>query len=354
MAGFEELIRDTLAKQGEPTHANRARVYASARSALERMVAAREADGTHDPDAAQRQREQLEAAIERIEDEHVARLSEASTAPPEPAMPSELPTPPPPPRVEPVAVAPPPPPPPSIPEIAAEPVAPAVAAAPSPRAERRDAKRHAKLLADGRPRRRPFAKLLLWAIILAGLAAAGWWAWTFGPSYLEDLGPVPNPVLLDVPAESGRLDGEWITVFDPASDIAGVAAGETATAQVVRENGDAWLRLATSADPDDGDAGRVRIAVPAGIMASLGGQRVTFEVTVRSAPGVQPHPFSLVCEFPGGACNRTRFDAGLVAQPYVFTADLGTGEEAGALVVESDLESLGRAIDFGPVRVTPQ
>ena len=330
LAGFEDLIRDTLAKQGEPTHANRARVYATARATLERMIGARQADGTGDADAAQAQREQLEAAIERIEDEHALAFA---TPPSDPETMQDA--------------APP------RPDMGKDP-APIVAAAPAkaaPRVDRRDAQRNARLL-DGRPRRRPFAKLLLWTIILSGIVAAGWWAWTFGPSYVGQLGPVPNPVQLDVPADSGAAaDDGWITIFDPAGDIAAVTAGETASTQVVRENGTAWLRLATSADPDDGDAGRVRVAVPSGIMASLAGQGVTFEVNVRSAPGVQPHPFSILCEFPEGSCNRTRFEAGLIAQPFVFNAKLGQGGEAGALVIESDLESIGRAIDLGPIRI---
>ena len=358
MAGFEDLIRDTLLKQGEPTHATRARVYASARSALERMIAGRGAQG--DPDDAQRQREQLEAAIERIEDEHAAHLFE-----PEPESSSEPVAPPAPP---PVQSAPPPVPPMPPPTVAVAPVVPEPVAEPArgsggervappkrsrrdDKRSRRDEKRAARLL-DGRPKRRPFAKLLLWVIILAGLATGGWWAYNFLSEQVEELGAVPNPVQLDVPADSGSLDGDWITVFDPAADIDAIRTGEAATSEIVREANSTWLRLASSSDPDAGENGRVRVAVPPGVMREIAGRRATFEANVRTAPGAAPHPFSVVCEFPAGVCNRTRFAAQANAQPFLFTADLQAGAEGGMLVLDTDLEGQGRAIDLGTIRVT--
>ena len=378
MAGFEDLIRDTLARQGEPTHANRARVYASARSALDRMVAKSE-----DADAAQAQRENLEAAIERVEDDYSSRFSPASEPEPELKLPSKTEFPSktevrsePEPAPEPAPPPSPPPPPPTVavapvvstdPNILEEPVADPVFAEPvnieptsigSPirepvvaptRPSRRDSKRAAKLLND-RPKRRPVAKLLLWLAILGGLLAAGWWLWNNAAETLADLGSAPPPVQIDdAPTVEG--DAEWVTVFDPARDIDAVMAGETASTRVVREGDRAWLRLASSADPDAGEGGRVRVRVPPGIMRALSGRDTMFEAVVRAAPGTQPHAFSVICDFPDGRCNRTRFDAGLGEQPFLFAASLGASEEEGALIFDTDLDGLGRAIDLGAIRV---
>ena len=362
MAGFEELIRDTLARQGEPTHANRARVYASARSALERMIGRNEAEGNADADAAQAQREHLEAAIERIEDEHLARLAEPAPAP-EPT-PAAVTTPPPPPVPEarPEPTAPPPPASPPVappPEVAPEPRAsepvpmeeePSEPEAPAPPPTRREARRTARLL-DTEPRRRPWARLLLWAIILAGLASAAWWAWTFGPDYARTLGPTaPQPV--ETTLDTDAADAGWISVFDPAEDIGAVVAGEAAQSRIVEDGSRTWLRLASSSDPDEAASRQVSIRVPPGVLATLAGTRATFEVTVRTAPGGAPHPFSLSCEIEGATCNRTRFDAQTAPQPFVFAADLTGAGETGSLVFDTDLEGGGRAIDLGAIRVS--
>ena len=62
--------------------------------------------------------------------------------------------------------------------------------------------------------RKPYAKLLLWTIILVGIAVALWWAITFGPDLLRQKlgGSVPNP---DLAIESGPYapsgTGGWIS-----------------------------------------------------------------------------------------------------------------------------------------------
>ena len=414
MAGFEDLIRDTLLRQGEPTHANRARVYASARDALERMIRRRADAGEGDEAAAQRQREQLEAAIERIEDEHTSVAEDdgpdADPVPdPEPESVSASPA-----AVGPVV---------SGPVVAAPPARarerpdvppvstghPAVGnvvvpdgpptaerSAPSaPATSRRDRKRRERLL-DDRSNGRPVAKLVLWLIVLLGIAAAAWWAWTYGPATLEQLGPDVVPARTAPPdaAASDAAAGDWITVFDPANDIAAVAAPAGAASDIVEDAGGAWLRVAVppapaapqaepqapevdaaDADPSAADGeppevadggpvdpstrppppDPVRVRVPPGVLASIAGRAATFEATVRTPPDTAAHPFSVVCDFRAmGTCNRTRFVAQVNPQPFVFRAELGEagGDDEGTLLIRPDAEGEGRAIDLGPIRVS--
>ena len=64
MAGFEDLIRGALIKQGTTTPESRERVYNSARQALDRMLA----DETKfSPEVANAQRTKLETAISEID-----------------------------------------------------------------------------------------------------------------------------------------------------------------------------------------------------------------------------------------------------------------------------------------------
>ena len=430
MSGFEDLIRDTIAKQGEPTHAVRTRVYASARSALERMIAGRAAGGGEDAQAAQ-QREALENAIRRIEAEHaappaplpdpVARpeargshyapdpvpyvppagstvrgvdahlpVDDASAARPDaPADVSppagvasaatvevQAPTPPTqtapsaPPPVTPVPDPPPPLPPepveprlvdpgplgpvsyappgvdavdpaagPAIGEPVVSPVRPRDA-----RAEER-ARREAGRLLDGRPRRKPWVLLLLWTIVLAGLATAGWWGWNFGRSTIEQIAIPPAPSeIVAPPPRVGEADANWVTVFDPAADIASVVA-DGGTSDVVDDPSGKFLRI-TAEQAGTG----VTITVPPGVMQSVRGGTATFEVTVRAAEA--SHSFAVMCDFGTEAgCGRRRFEAGTEPTPFLFDADMTEAASEGTILFVPDVEGQGRAIDVERIRV---
>lgn len=450
MSGFEELIRDTIAKQGEPTHAVRTRVYASARSALERMIAARGED-----EAAAGQRDALEAAIGRIEAEHAAPAAPlpdpvARPAPrtshyaPDPVpdvpvsdvpvsdvarsdapvraptvgarSPAELPTPTraaapsvivEPPRAEPrraqapraeaprhaepriteprvteptgraeptaraePTIDPGPPPragpivdpgplepvdyasgvPPAIDPATDPALDPAVgrpAVAPArPRdikAEAR-ARREADRLLDGRPRRRPWVLLLLWTIVLAGLATAAWWGWNFGRSTIESIAIPPEPSeIISAPPRVGQTDEGWASLFDPAADIASVVA-DGGTSELIDGPRGPVLRIATV-----GEGTGVAVRVPPGVMQGLRGGPATFEVTARAAEG--SHSFVVMCEFGTEAgCGRRRFSVGAEPTAFLFDADMTEAAGNGTILFVPDIEGNGRAIDILGIR----
>ena len=354
MSGFEQLIRDTLAKQAEPTHAVRQRVYDSARSALERMIANRPGLA----EQASGQRDALEAAIARVEAEHAAPAI-SPTAPPTASNYAPPPA---------SAYAP--------PHVSSEQPRPPATHAPSPtpdvglvdpvvdrtprasasskrsrrgdragvRGDRRRA-REAERLLDEKPKR-SWVLVLLWIIMLAGLATAGWWGWTYGRplieselSRLSQTGPASPPPVVE---EEG-----WLTLFEPTRDIASVTS-QSGT-EIVRDTQGAFLRITSPS----GSA--VSVALPAGALQALRGRRTTVEMRVRGVESDandqdDSHFFAVACDFGDEAgCGRKRFQASPTPLSFIFDIDLTEGGDNGTLVFTPDMGG-NRAIDVGRIR----
>ena len=81
MAGFEDLIRGALEKQGQPDEQRREAIYASSRTALSRML---QQNDKLDAAAIAMQEERLEAAIKAIEADYAAREPKSAPPPPPP------------------------------------------------------------------------------------------------------------------------------------------------------------------------------------------------------------------------------------------------------------------------------
>lgn len=352
--GFEELIRDTIAKQGAGSdRATREQVYGSARAAMERMIAR---DVHRDDARAAEQRNRLEEAIRRIEGEH----SSAPAAAPYPASPfSSSSEPIPSPSVAP-STAPVEPPQAVVPPAAPPQVTMPPRVAPPPAAQtRRERQRVDRVLNEAderqkRPRRksRPFATLLLWTIVLCGLGAAIWWSVTFGPRYLEDsLGAVANPPRVSQGDDfDPEADDGWIGVFEASRNAATVDAGANGVARLEGADENAFVRLERRVG---GEQASIRLAVPPGVMQTIRGRSATFELVARSDAVDQP--FALTCDFgDAGACGRKRFAAKPQRQSFLFDATLGSdGSGAGAIVIDPDLAgSEGmRSLDVYSLRV---
>lgn len=443
MAGFEDLIRTTLQKQGDPTPERRAKIYESSRQALERMLGQ---NASLDEAAAQSQRDRLDQAIDAIEADYRAQEaqipssdyeSEEGAASPIPsgAPPTGPPGPVPQSRegvdndailqpsgpadddVQPTGLVPPPQPrlksdfPPEVREreLEPEPVAPDVSLERQPVADPRmddglaglSARRegpgdapstHAAPPAPAAPagarlepqfdvdiendppmaiaddtdvsadydgpilnERRPYAKLLLWAIILAGIGTAIWWAITFGPELLKAQfdGSVRNP-----PAriETGSFvpedQGGWVSVFAPDTNADKIDTGDGGRAELVRVDGRDVARIASTGDGDDTT---IRIEVPRGVMESLRGKAATFELQIAGGSG-ESHQFAVYCRFGDmGECGRKRFRARERLEPYLFDmlvndASLGDGETA-HIAIDTDIGEGGQSLDLYSIRV---
>ncbi len=385
MAGFEDLIRGAIAKQGDPTRERRAAIYKSSQQALERMLAQ---NTTLSETAVALQRQRLESAIEEIEAEYsvndtpLIEVGEpVDVAPPVSTGPSGNPAPMPTlkesepsqqyavepgPRSLATPVA-------ATPEIAIpDATVEVLATSDAPPVEERTA-RFGAVSADSLPdepapveypesysgdvlqEKKSHAKLLLWTIILVGIAVAIWWAITFGPDFMKAKlgGSVPNP---SQTIESGSFIPEntdgWIVAFNPADDAANIESAGRGTADLFRDGNSNFVRLTSRAGSPRNN---LLIRVPRGVMGSLRAKSVTFEVMLRNPEDIA-HEFAVYCEFGDmGDCGRKRFSASNKVEAFIFDvtvkdAPLARDEDA-HLALNTDLAGEGRALDIYSVWV---
>lgn len=367
MAGFEDLIRGALEKQGEATPERRKAIYQSSRQALERMLSQ---NTKLDAAAVSTQRTRLETAIREIEADYVAKAApkQPVSAPTPSVAPPPRPTPQPAPQPRPAAPqvqasAPAMPAPKPVTPVA-EPTRREPAFAPVPDAPVRDQEEadvtrlqeHAQEYdGDLFKERKPYAKMLLWTIILVGLGIALWWAVTFGPKLLREKleGSVPNPT----PSieQGGFVPGEgdgWISIFTADGNPEDIETGSVARAELIRENGVTFARLVSN----PGSSGnKVLIKIPRGVTEQIKGQAATFELMVRSSEE-NPQEFAIYCEFKDlGKCGRKRFKSGKRVEAYIFDvlvndAVLPEGQNA-HIALGTDLNLTGKSIDLYSVRV---
>ncbi|NKB51526.1 MAG: hypothetical protein GKR97_04770 [Rhizobiaceae bacterium] len=205
--------------------------------------------------------------------------------------------------------------------------------------------------------RKPYAKLLLWTIIVVGIGVASWWAYTFGPALIEQQlgGSVPNP---GQTIESGQfLPGDadgWVTVFNPSDDSINIDAGGRGTAEVFQNPNERFVRLTSNAGSSDNN---LKILVPRGVMLPLKGEAATIEILLKSSAKTN-HQFAVYCEFGKmGNCGRKRFAAGDRVEAQIFdvilnNVDLGPDEDA-YLSFNTDVGGKGQAIDIYAIRLRP-
>jgi len=205
--------------------------------------------------------------------------------------------------------------------------------------------------------RKPYAKLLLWTIILVGIGVAIWWAINFGPALIQQQlgGSVPNP---GQTIESGEFvpgkEENWVTAFNPSEDSANIDSGDSGNAEIFQNESESFVRLASNAG---GSENHLRILIPRGVMLPLKGRAVTIEILMKSAAKTK-HQFALYCEFGEmGNCGRKRFNAADLVEAQIFdvllnNADLAANEDA-YLTFNTDLEGEGRSIDVYTVRMRP-
>ncbi|MFD0917062.1 hypothetical protein ACFQ14_11640 [Pseudahrensia aquimaris] len=406
MAGFEDLIRGALAKQADPTPEAREKIYDSARQALQRML---EGNDALAPEVVQAQRVKLNEAIASIEGEYLADVTKTA---------SEEPTPPPPPTA-PVAPMPPPvaatPTPAPIdapapapkaekpfrpePQISAptratpqvdtprvsqpsapaptgelsasrqqpagssspepsvsRPVAPSIREIPEPPSPPQDTEYPEAYIGDALREKKPYAKILLWVIILVGLGVGGWWVYSNGRALIEQElgGGVPNPPrTFESGASAGAQDEEgWVTVFAPQDNAQNVGTPGAGAAELQQDGTRPIMRLAS---PDAALTNNLLIRLPRGSMNELQGKSATFELIVRSG-GDEDQSFVIFCEFGTmGECGRKRFVAGSNPRPVLFDVlinDVTLGADEDAFIsINTDFEGTGRALDLYSIRV---
>lgn len=316
MEAIQEAIRRALRKGDAQDRAFREKVYRQALSALDRSFQAR--TDLSDEEIRQR-REQVKATIVGIEREF-RRAPSGSSAPP---------------QEEPATAAP-------VDDFV-------------PRVERGDRLEAAEsfererageppVYRERRGRGLPFARLLVWALLIAAVGIGGWWAYQAGPR-LPGASPVTEglnsgnqpPVRLTAGAQSAN--GDWMNIFSP-NDPTTVTAPAGASAEVQQGAEGSFLRISA---PD----AAVSFDVGQGVLERLAGKRAVFSLTARVAEGDEGQ-ISISCNFGAlGGCGRTRYVVGSQPAEYLFEVDLPDQRPSsgGTIAIVPDIEGRGRMLD---------
>lgn len=398
MNGLETAIRSALARSDRTSAEMRARIYQSARQALETGL---RKQNINDPRILAEQRHRLESLIHTIEQQERAELA-AHVQPEQPGRrepsfgqpvpPPSAPPPQPPSRAAP-APARPTPAEADIVEPVDSPSAPKPTTSSDPsadlgnmRAERdewldspprvsRIASaetspapdiRPDKVIRQRKPRRRLLSRLFILVTLLAAAGTAAWWVYSSGLliSATERDTSVPNPPPT-VEAEdftgdttAPRLDAQqgfssdWISVFEP-NQAASLNAHEDAIVEPVTASDGNAVRI-TSRSPDSD--GEVEIAVPVAIMRDMVGKTSTIALTLQAA-GDKPVQISVDCDFDLlGSCPRHRFTVNPektdVLLRVAFDQSLAPSSP-GMLTLNGDVGGTGQPINLYSVRILP-
>ena len=379
MSGLETAIRNALARSERANAEVRARIYQSARNALEAGLRKQEVS---DPETIAAQRHRLEATIHQIEAEeragHVVpqsrevRVDPAVEVRPEPVVHAERAARPEPaldaePRIE--------------TERRVEAERPATGDIGAIRPERADGfgkggkpAAGAAQPADFRPERaakprrrrgRLFSFLLVVATLIAACGALAWWVQTSG--LLEELrngtDNSPSPATVSGEDFSGedpikraldtqsRFTADWRAVFAPA-DTAKLSAGPAGRFEAVSTNEGPAVRV-TSSNPERD--GAVEIAVSPEILGEMGGKTSTISMALQ-AVGDKPVQVTVECDFGTmGGCGRHRFTVS-ARTDILFQVEFGgslSPSEPGHLLLNSDITGGDASVNLYAVRILP-
>lgn len=385
MSGLETAIRHALERSDRTSAETRARIYQSARNALEAGL--RKQD-VHDTDVIAQQRHRLEAIIHAIETQERADLKaqaamvvpppvrlddavasddrrhaalhddaalSAHRAPDEPVSRSGDD---------------------SLDGLRPErfdeaaPAGPATAVPVEALTGKRAKERRLPVSsASVKPRRRRgrFLSFVMVIVTLgAAFGAAVWWAETSGllKSAAERDTSVANPPatiqsedfdgsqgLTTLGSQSG-FTGDWIEVFNP-TEPAKITPRSRAQADPVSDEAGPRVRITSAAADAEGD---VLIEVPVSVLEQLSGKTSTVALTVRSGAD-KPTQFSVECEFASlGDCGRHRFTVNdeKVDMLFKVTFDRSLApSEPGRILINSDVAGSGQSLNLFAIRILP-
>lgn len=377
MSGLETAIRNALERAERSNPEVRARIYQSARQALETGL--RKQDVT-DPATVAAQRHRLEAAIKAIETEERHRLGIAVADPQveiaygdfeddmaslDDARPAEdrstddsdfgaL-------RAE------------RLGEPAADPAPRAtddpsvLSGMPSGRPSGRASGRPSAAARPKKKSRGFFARMFIWVMLLAFILMGAWWAYVSGlfltaaerdtsvanPPAAVSEEDLPEPGGNTGPAlDSNNFSKDWIEIFKPG-DVDRVSAGSLANAKLVSTGDGPVIRITSTSSGADG---AVRILLPAESLSQAEGAQATIAISLRSSND-KPVQVTVDCDLAGqGSCERHRFTVTSQRSDALIQVVREEGSEAGgtpALVLNSDVTGEGGGVDLLAVRLLP-
>lgn len=398
MSGLETAIRSALDRADRENSETRARIYQSARQALETGLRKQNVD---DPEQIAYQRRRLETLIHTIEAEERSRLNVQPAAPaadaPTRRMPSLAPF------GQPGSDAQ------DAMRTPSAPVAPAgmarqepgfsdlppVSTPPASRAEPAFAADWSQPAAVGavdrhpeaegplpdmrseravapRKRRGIVARLTIAVILLASIGIALWWVAASGLllTDAERDTSVPNPPP-QVEAEDfagaqgegaalgpqaitsrGGFTEEWLEIFDP-SRLSASRPGQDARVDVVMASDGEAVRLLSG---KAGDTGSLAVEVPTEILNQMAGKTSTIALTLQSVDDKSVQ-IAVGCELPRmGECARHRFTINAQKIDVLFRLTSETGmspSSPGQLIINGDISGAGRGVNIYSIRVLP-
>jgi hypothetical protein len=230
-------------------------------------------------------------------------------------------------------------------------------------------------------RRKPrkfFSRLLVWCVLIAFIGMGAWWAHTSGLLLTaeERYTSVANPPASTPPEDFDGADNdaagnaagdgdtpvtidpqnsfsaEWIEIFKP-SDANKVSSGSQARTESITENDGTALRLTSQSNSADGN---IAIAVPAGVLQQLAGKSSTIAITLQSTSD-EPTQITVECNFQTlGNCARHRFSVTREKSDALlqvsFDRSLAPNSD-GQILINSDVDGKARGINLYAVRILP-
>lgn len=393
MSGLETAIRTALENSDRDNPEVRARIYQSARQALEAGL--RKQDIT-DTEVVAHHRHRLESTIHAIESEERDRLHPRQR-PPEVPVPPVVEMPAPPVHRDEVDDI-------DSPAVSGETRAPEVSfgrrdeaslddvhagsgdhLAAAPVGEERLARGQRATNMDFRPeraagRRKPrkfFSRLLVWCVLLAFIGIGAWWAHTSGllltaaerdtsvanppaSTQPEDFtgnddsagnaaSPTDQPVTID---PQNSFSADWIPLFKP-EDADKIQSGPKARTEKIAENDGPAIRLISESGAADGN---ISISVPSSVLQQLAGKSSTIALTLQSTTD-EPTQVTVECNFQSlGNCARHRFNVTREKSDALLQVkfDRSLAPNApGTLTINSDLDGKARGINLFAIRILP-
>lgn len=334
MDAIEKAIRNALEKGDAGDQAFRQRVYNSAFAALERALNARD---TITPEAAERRRTGLRAKIAEIESEFVPASGEPQTARPAPEVAAPA----------------------ARPETA-EPRAPDLTPEDRLAASDRVDEDDYSYEADPALRKRPYAKLLVAAVLVAAIGTGIWWTVQSGIllSLDERSGAVPNPPpeldgenfvpeeVPDDPENGADQVRDWIGIFEPTNSTEVTVPGG-ATAELVERDGENYLRIGASGGAE------ILFDIGEGTLERIAGGQALFSISARAEEG-KPTQISIACDLAElGDCGRKRYEVGPTPGEFLFEINLPDRNPgaAGTIAINPDVSNSGLMLDIKEIRV---
>nr|WP_204327182.1 regulator [Rhizobium leguminosarum] len=393
VSGLETAIRTALENSDRDNPEVRARIYQSARQALEAGL--RKQDIT-DTEVVAHHRHRLESTIHAIEGEERDRLHPRQRPPEVPVPPVvEMPAPP-------VHQA-------DVdqfdgPAVSGETRAAEVVQrrgdesslddvhagstdhlAAAPVGEERLARGQRATNMDFRPeraagRRKPrkfFSRLLVWCVLLAFIGIGAWWAHTSGllMTAAERDTSVANPPASTQPEDftgnddsagnaashtdqpvtidpQNSFSADWIPLFKP-EDADKIQSGPRARTEKITENDGPAVRLISESGAADGN---ISISVPPSVLQQLAGKSSTIALTLQSTTD-EPTQITVECNFQTlGNCARHRFTVTREKSDALLQVKFDRSlapNSPGTLTINSDLDGKARGINLFAIRILP-